>query len=282
LEAHGVFGVVYRNPRVLAFEQNYGLFWSRQYHGSSDEPAELTQGVKDFVRRLRSSETPLRIGIDVSSMDRSVMATVLVSTLACMKAGDAFVLLYASAEFVEPPLLLRPIRSIGAAHPAISGLVGDPRLRRALILGLGYEYGVALNVIETHDPDDSFIFRPLGADPRFLDVMKRANFDYDFGERKFEVIDYPLTNLSSLYDTLSGLVFSIKHDTSIVAVPLGPKIFSAISIVAAVLNAPNISVLRYSLYSLTTPSDVRASSAVDGIEFLVLPEVARNSTLSRR
>jgi hypothetical protein len=219
--------------------------------------------------------TPLRIGIDVSSMDRSVMATVLVSTLRVMKPDDTLVLLYSSAEFVKPSLHLRPIRSIGAAHPAISGLVGDPHLRRALILGLGYEYGVALNVIETHDPDESFIFRPIGADSKYLDWMKKANFDFDFGERRYEIIDYHLANLSALYDTLSSLIFSMKYDTSIVSVPLGPKIFSAICIVVSLLNAPHISVLRYSLYSVATPVDVKASTAVDGIEFLALPEVDR-------
>ena len=48
LEAHRVFGVVYRAPKVLAFEENFGLFKSCKYAGASDEPSELTQGLDKF------------------------------------------------------------------------------------------------------------------------------------------------------------------------------------------------------------------------------------------
>ena len=115
------------------------------------------------------------------------------------------------------------------------------------MLRLGYEYGVSLSILEAHEPDISFIFRPNGVDERFKQAVLDANFGFDFGERNYEIIDYFLHDMAGAYDDISSLIVSAKHNNTITVVPMGPKILSAVMILAGRLHQPHVSVLRYSV-----------------------------------
>jgi hypothetical protein len=260
--------VVYGSGRTLSFEDNLAFAKKEGFRLVEDTREEIEAKLRNVViPEIRRVHGSVHVVVDVSSMDRGVMASVLISVLDEMASGDTLKVLYAPSEFREPKLELLPIRRIGAVHPRISGEVDSPRKDRALFLGVGFEYGVSLNVMDNHEPDVSFIFRPQGFDERFANRVASANFYFDFGEqRDCEIIDYHLSNSSGVYDVISSLVVSMKHSTSILAVPLGPKILSAVMILTGYVHQPSVSVIRYSLASWNYHHDVTAAGMVVGFE----------------
>jgi hypothetical protein len=132
-------------------------------------------------------------------------------------------------------------------------------------MGLGYEYRVSLSILETHEPDMSFIFRPNGADERFVRAVSKANFGFDFGDRNYEIIDYYINDMAGAYDDISSLINSSKDSNSIVCVPMGPKILSAVMILAGRVHQPRVSVLRYSVATIGHFNDSSAAGVITGI-----------------
>ena len=277
IATESVFGVIYSISHTHSFEANLAFLRTKGFRNCSATPENIEVELSSFIRTKQSEKVVISVAIDVSSMDRSIMSAVLHSILGLMRPLNSLAILYTPSEFSQPNLELYPIKAFGAAHPGISGVVSDPTRARALILGLGYEYGISLSILDMHEPDTSFIFRPLGFDERFVASVAEANFNFDFGERSYEVIDYHLNDAAGLYDDLSGLVLSMKHNTAIVCVPFGPKLFSAVCVLVAFLHAPSISVLRYSTTSSPPISDVTALPHVVGVSFREVLHSAGNA-----
>jgi hypothetical protein len=262
-----VLAIVYGSNQTHSFSKNYEFMNARRFRQCEAESKELQTEISEFIQNRQRDSGSLSISVDVSSMDRSIMAAVLLSAVEQMRALDSLSILYTPSQFLQPKLELYPIKAIGAAHPGISGGVADPTRATSLILGIGYEYGISLSILDMHEPDVSFIFRPIGFDDRFLQSVSEANFGFDFGERNYEIIDYRLDSAAALYDSLSSLVVSMKHNTAIICVPFGPKLFSAVCIIVARNHAPDISVLRYSTSFIAPESDVTPLCKVVGVTF---------------
>lgn len=264
-ESDRVVAVKYSSGQILSFCENLKFAEDRKFRLVSDVAGQVESALTAYLHRLRSSGCKPVVTVDVSAMDRSIMARILLATINGIEEGEQLRIVYAPAEFRQPDLNLLPIRRIGAVHADLAGEVSGPDMGRALLLGLGYEYGVSLHVLDAHEPDISFIFRPIGFDERFASSVKEANFGFDFGERNYEIIDYHLSDVAALYDEISRLVVAMKHDTAVVGVPLGPKILSAIMILVGIVHRPRLSVLRYSMASTDFHRDVDAARVRTGI-----------------
>ncbi|PBB68017.1 hypothetical protein CK228_12850 [Mesorhizobium sp. WSM4312] len=262
-EGH-VLAVRYTSNHIFAFDQNLAVAEDRRHLIVADRPDELGPALERFVQQEFSKAEPVSIAVDVSAMNRSLMAEILLRIQREIRPRDRLVLLYSPAEFQEPSLELVPLKAVTAAHPALAGTITDPSRGRCMILGLGYEYGISLSVLDTHEPEMSFIFRPVGFDSRFSESMKKANFEYDFGERSYEIIEYSLGDIPGLFNDMSSIMTSSKHNYSITCVPFGPKIFSAVSIIAAAINYPDVTVLRYAMSETIEPRDAKSSGLVIG------------------
>jgi hypothetical protein len=262
--------IAYTEGRTLSFGENLEFAKRMGFEIIGDERRVIEEALKHrIIPAARRRRGAVQVVIDVSSMDRAVMSSVLIAVLDSMVAGDKMRLLYAPSAFQEPNLELLPIKHVETAHPRISGEVDSPGKGRALLLGVGFEYGVSLNVLDHQEPDVSFIFRPQGFDNRFSISVQRANFGFDFGEqRDYEIIDYHLGKMAFVYDAISSVVVSMKHSMSIVAVPLGPKILSAVMILVGYVHQPSVSVVRYSLSTWDYYHDVVAAGMVVGLEVL--------------
>jgi hypothetical protein len=271
----------YSESRVLSFEENNRIALNRGHGIVSDSPGVLEECMQRKLREARSKVGVASIAIDVSSMDRSLMARAMVTALSAVHDGECVYILYAPSTFCPPTRNLVPIRRAGAAHPSLAGEIAAPDTLRVALLGLGYEYGVSLNILETHEPDMSFIFRPNGADERFKGAVSDANFGFDFGERNYDVIDYYLNDMAGAYDDISNLIASTKHDSSIICVPMGPKILSAVMILAGHVHQPRASVLRYSVASMENLQDSTAAEECFGISVMKVKERAPSAGVRR-
>jgi hypothetical protein len=266
--AERAIAIRYSDSQVLSFDENHRLALKRGYTVVSDLPGVLEENVQRTLRGVRAKTGMASIAIDVSSMDRSLMARAMLTALNAIHEGEVLYILYAPSIFYLPTRSLVPIRHAGAVHPWLAGEIAAPDNLRVALLGLGYEYGVSLNILETHEPDMSFIFRPNGPDDRFKQAVSAANFGFDFGERNYEIIDYYLDDMAGAYDDVSNLIASTKHDSSVICVPMGPKILSAVMILAGHIHQPRASVLRYSVASMENHQDSIAAEEFFGISVI--------------
>lgn len=262
--------IEYSIGQVLSFEANQEFARQSGFKIVSDQHTLIEAAIRQTIASQRESEGTANITIDVSSMDRSLMSRVLLNVLDKLDDGETMFVLYSPSAFAERKTNLVPITNSGAAHPRLAGQVSPPDSGRVALLGLGYEYGVSLSILEAHEPDISFIFRPNGFDDRFRQAVRDANFGFDFGERNYEIIDYFLEDMAGAYDDISSLVLSTKHNSTIIAVPMGPKILSAVMILAGRLHQPQLSVLRYSVAPGGSYQDVLPEGLAVGISVTVI------------
>lgn len=245
--------------------------------GDYDENAQIAAELGDVVVAAnhdirdrvagtlkRRADAPLRIFVDISCMDRTLMSEVLIALMQCLEGGDHASFLYTPASFREPPLYLAPMRRFSAAIPDLAGPVGNPYKKRALIMGLGYEYGAALNVIDMIEPQYIHLFHPVGDDPRFLPFVKRANFDFEFGNASFDLSEYSISDPVNVHGIIRDLVVSLRDMSSVVIVPFGPKILSAVCILIALNNRDDVSLMRYSVESIDYFPKTSSSGSIYG------------------
>jgi hypothetical protein len=271
-----VLGVVYRSGHIFSFEENRRIADQNGFRTVSDDLAEIGDAVSRLVLDLRGNQPSIRIAVDVSAMDRSVMAECILSIVGLLRPTDSILLLYTPAVFQKPSLNLHPIKAYGPVHPKLSGNVGDPSWSTALILGVGYDYGVSLSILDSHEADINFIFSPFGFDSAYDEEVKTANFDFDFGERVYWHRGYNIADICSLYTTLNNIIYPMIHNHNIVIAPMGPKIFSASCILVASIYPNQVSVLRYSLEKERQQRDVEPSPFVLGCSAMLLAGVSKN------
>lgn len=279
LDANSVLALSYESGRILAFEQNLDLARSNKVRFVGEKFFDIEKETTSLIADVRNRHGALRVGVDVSAMNRSVMAAFLSCLYHHMEPGDRIVVLYTPARFRQPDIPLLPLVSVGPAHPCVSGSIVEPGKTRNLIMGLGYEYGISLSIIDKHEPDLAFIFKPIGFDEKYVTEVRDANFNFDFGDRNYEVIDYRLSDPARLFDDLSGLINGSLSVADTVIVPLGPKLFSAISIVVAMIFSPKIPVLRYSMKPASNVVDVESDGIVSGCEFECLDSRTFNNRI---
>lgn len=270
--ASATLAIAYSVGRELSFVSNYSFATSMGSEIVGDQSPAIIDALRRKIYLARSGSQAIRIAVDVSAMDRGVMACVLAECYDQLRAGDVLRLLYAPAKYREPRLEMHPIREYGTVHASLSGAIRAPSFSRVLLLGIGYEYGLALSVLDKHEPDMSFVFRPIGFDERYRQSLETANFGFDFGERDYEVIDYYLLDLSGLFSVVSSIITSSKHNSHVVVCPLGPKIFSAVSIVAGLQHRPTVAVLRYSMVKGSQQEDVEADGRIVGLSLEMVLE----------
>ena len=246
-----------------AYSENIAL---AKNAGHEIEPADgaVRESVRLCIKRL-AARTPeaIRIAIDISSFDRSLMADIYMECLS-IPLWTSIDFLYAPARFRNPSLKFLPVAGEMAVIPELSGRIRGPQVKTTMIVGLGYEYGVALGVIEKFEPDRLFAFRPVGSDERFEKAVQIANFDFAFQPEPTIVdydIAYPYQTFYNLYDITRGL----SDYTEIIIAPGGPKIFSMIAIIVGLMLRPNVCVWRVSLSDAGKSEDVIANGQIFGI-----------------
>lgn len=263
----GVHGaaIVYRDRQQIAFSENLAACRTQRHIEWSDAGDELAEALSRELARLRRNHAQLHISVDVSAMDRGLMARVILGILDELGPKDRLDVLYAPSAFSNREAHFLPIRKYGAAHPRLAGRLTEPLPQSCLILGLGFDYGVALNILDMHDPDYALMFAPRGFDSRFEQAVRSANFNFDFGRDSTQIIHYPLNDLPSLFDYISSLIEPLRRNTKIIFAPMGPKIFSAISIIQSYFCSPDVTLLRYSLVGDEIIDDVSASGEIIGL-----------------
>jgi hypothetical protein len=127
------------------------------------------------------------VAVDISSMNRTMIAEVLLALLRQRDSIESIELMYVPGEYQEPKAEFPEIEQIGAVIPELTGFSADPELPTGTIMGLGFEYGLAVGLINRLEPRLTVCFRAIGYDTRYDDACRRANLDFDFGYNETEL-----------------------------------------------------------------------------------------------
>jgi hypothetical protein len=237
----------------LSFEENEVLSFAENKKVMERVSALIVTDASEFFRTnfrsfifdiYQAAGRSVSVGIDVSSMNRTMAALALSAMFACKEFIDEFEILYVPAKFSEPTLTFTPIDQVGAVTPELSGFDSEPALPVALILGLGYEYGTAVGLINQLEPHFTLCLRATGGDEKYDDAVRAANLQFDFNPYNVEISEYELFDLKAAYDHIENIVYSLVTSYRVVMVPMGPKILAALLVLISLKYFGKVAVWR--------------------------------------
>ncbi len=116
----------------------------------------------------------------------------------------------------------------------------------ALILGLGLDSARAKYIIKEVKPAKTFI---IYADPakevKYVEKVFKNNQEIIEEADIRNIVSYPLHDMDKTDETLTNLCLSLRGKYNLIIAPLGPKVFSLLSLLLA-SRYPDIKVLRVS------------------------------------
>jgi hypothetical protein len=200
--------------------------------------------VKDTLVRLPNKSN---LVFDITSMTRYWYATFLdqlrATEFATIREMSIY-FTYVPSRYEPPPKEQPPNLYVGPI-PGFSS-TELPDLPTALVLGLGHEPDKALGITEFIDAKELFVFMANPAfDRRFVRDVQRMNKELLARLPAGHAIGYPLPSITGTTILLKSLSEGLMRSHRLILVPLGPKIFSLICFLLAVLY-PQISVWRVS------------------------------------
>jgi hypothetical protein len=237
----------FKNDRNTDFQKK--IQW---YKDNSINIVELENIIiEDFLFELFKNEVPkqkLNIFLDISSFTRVHIASFLYAFNQITLIQDQYfsiTLGYSVARYSDT-LSDGPIVQAGPVTPELAGWPKGPNLPSECIIGLGCEEGKALGVIEYIEPNSTWLFKPLGNDKKFTDALNTANDQLYSFSAQMKTIEYEINKPYKTFRSLESLVSSYLDSSRPILIPLGPKIFFAVSVLVALRNLPNVSVWRVS------------------------------------
>lgn len=233
-------------------------------------PDRICSSVNEIMSKLKDGDTA-RVFVDVSSCSRSVLANLL---LCLASAKERRVLLtcgYAVSKFYTPPEGELPSNISEPVIGDMSGWSHDLSKPPCAIIGLGFEPGRALGSIDYLEVPEVRLFMPHGPDERFKAAVLAAN--QLLIEEVGGPLLYDIRDPEDAFQKLGSLVGGLLPRFRPIIIPLGPKIFAALSMLLALRLFPQICIWRTSAGSGEEVSDRQASGAVVTFEY-ELPQLS--------
>lgn len=201
--------------------------------------------VRNELSQLASLSSPTLVA-DISSMSRSRISALLIAFYEhTLEDPSCYLdLIYFPASFNSHKHGFEPLESFGPCHARLSGWPADADLPLAVVLGLGTEPKRADGVVEMLEPDILALYLPLGDEAEYINELQNEN------RRVLSVggepIRYSLREPDSLFFSLIATGERLVERSRLVLVPLGPKIFTALSVAAALSIGPEVGVWKAS------------------------------------
>lgn len=201
----------------------------------------------------------VNVFIDISVMTRQRLSVLLWILCDKLTSGSSLVVYYKIAQYVAPPKENSPVSFLGPIMPGFNSMKSPGNNPIAVIAGLGYERDKALGAISCIDTDEVFFYIPINTDQNYEEKIYTNNKLLLNNYKKNKVQTYDVTKPYSAYIEMKSLVRALRKDCKILILPLGPKIFTAISILVEKEYVSDVSVWRVSSEEKEIPIDRDAS-----------------------
>ncbi|NBC31058.1 MAG: hypothetical protein GVY13_00095 [Alphaproteobacteria bacterium] len=198
-------------------------------------------------------EKPIRVLVDISCMSRTMICELTYLMLQKYKDKFRSTFCYLPAQFSRPHREYPKVRSVGPAFGPYAGFDFNPGDPLALILGIGFEYGLALGMINRLEPKKTIALWGSGHLKEFDSEVKKANFDFDFSPYQVAVLEYKLNDPLSAFIRMDNIVSNLVPEYRVILAPMGPKIFALLCALLAEKHFGKVAVYKVD-YSHSIPS----------------------------
>lgn len=252
---------------TLAFPENRRLLKAAGYDVTpvSDELFHA-RAEEMLAQAILTSDGPVRVLVDVSSMTRSRIAKICdAARLSASRADIRVDFVYTPAVYVDPPSSSPQIIEYGPVTAAYAGWTSDPMRQLTAIFGVGYEQDQVIGVVEALEPAEVWCFLPDGPDSRYLRSIHVSNetlWDEVAPDRR---VVYDVMAPITAIENLESLVYGVLRERRCVLIPFGPKIFAVTCLLVAAMHHPHVSVWRVSSGSLEDPVDRVGTEFLTGV-----------------
>jgi hypothetical protein len=233
---------------------------------------EIEESIKNCVAGL-----PIKVLLDVTSLPRVKIALVISEFMSyCPKNSIDLTIAYTLAKYVPPSSdELEPNNRVSPVTSQFAGWVSSAGLDVTTIVGLGYEQGKALGAVEYLQASDWFLFSPQSPEKKYRKMVENHNKQLIKAARTNNLMDYEVLKPVQTLLTLGSVIAGIKTNSKPVLLPFGPKIFFALSLLAAIIHE-EAAVWYVSGEENEEPVDRPASTHTTGIRFLLTESVGSN------
>lgn len=221
--------------------------------------------IQDFLALVRNEfkdDATLRILIDISSCSRSIMAKLLIAISHVFSGRAEITCVYALSAFDSPPDGELPSHISEPVVGDLSGWSDDLSKPPCAVIGMGFEPGRALGCMDYLEIPEVRLFMPNGVDKRFEIAVREANAVLIDEAGNNSVLPYQILDPAATYEKMESLMFGLLARFRPVIIPLGPKVFAALSMILAIRMLPRVCVWRTSSGSIGEAADRTANGEI--------------------
>jgi len=264
--------VAFRDRLVGHYNRNNQFYIAHGYKILPFDTDGFLQALTSEISAVQSNvNAGPRLLIDISSMSRPMIATIVLAlSRACEKSPIDVVFVYCPAIFTTPSELRQPVTVSEPVIPELAGWSIEPERSAAAIAGLGFEFDQALGAIEFLEPAVAWTFIPFGEDSRYDAAAENANQELLATVSPERIIRYDVNDPYQCFLQLEALTYGLIDSMRPIIIPFGPKIFSLLSFLVAMIHSPNVTVWRVSGEQVGVPEDRIASGNVISLRALFL------------
>lgn len=230
--------------RVLSFDENKAWMEKNEFQLCPSDLSSIKSKISEIVAEFPSDE-PLQILIDISSMTRPMIGTI-VALLARQSRKIFADFVYAPAAFTPPSNSVPPQTYSGPVVPEYAGWTLDPSLPLTAIIGTGYEYGRALGILEYLEPAVAWIMNPTGVSEIYDGSLQHVNRHLFTLVPPAQTLSYSVVATFECFERIEAMVYGLKNKSRVLLCPFGPKIFALICLIVAEIHRPSVTVWRVS------------------------------------
>lgn len=234
------------NKSAIKYNENKIFFQNNNVDIYENDCESIIQTVKQIVEDSVKDINEPKVFLDITVMSRHRMANIIYNLLSDLCEQAKITICYNLSDFVEPPLGIQPVKEMGPIIEDLHGDLGNLSMPTSIVFGLGYEEHKALGVYNYYDADYSYAFIPENPYSNFEPRVRENNAPLLEVITDRNTFTYDITEPYATYVDLKSLILSLTDMSRVILVPLGPKIFAALSVILGKELYPKLPVWRVS------------------------------------
>lgn len=257
----------FSHRQVRHFKSNRAWLFRNGFDVQEVQEDDVEAWTKSIIEELGTNSahrTSIRMCVDISSMSRARMASVLNAVLEVRERSVEIDFVYCLAKWSPPSTEAEPIGTAGAVIPAFAGWSTRTDLPIVALIGLGYEPDKAIGAYEYLEATDVWAFLPKGEDGQYARDLNRANRTLLTRLVEHKRITYRVDQPVACFGVLESVVYGLLSNSRPVLLPFGPKVF-ALSAMLVACRHREVPVWRISSDQFGEPLDREASGNIVGI-----------------
>lgn len=227
----------------------------------------LRQETRRAMHSHFDAQRPLRVGVDVSCMNRFRIAALVLQFKELLMLNSSNVevfFVYSLAKYQAPPSVSARNEVVGPIHPRFAGWFTEPGRPLAIVAGLGYEEEKVVGATEYLQASRIIAMFPVSPILDYESPVRSANDSLLSAIPSGDIVRYSVADVRGTIASLSSVVRGLVETHNVVLLPLGPKLFTVASLFAFYFHRDS-SVWRVSGGRRIQSRDVMASEHRFGV-----------------